>query len=473
MWPVWQGMTCLPTEKGASSTCSLGGYPVYAVNATSVAQIQAAVNFARNKALRLVVKNTGHDYMGKSVGAGALSIWTHHLTQIEYIPEYTSSDFRGKAAVAGAGVRTFDIAKIAHENGASLVGGQCATVGFAAVQIVTPDGVHRTVNAESHPDLFWAIRGGGASTWGVVTSVTVRLHPRHPLTSCWISFHTSAEVSKETFWKGVRAYAENFEHFADAGFYGFTNIRRNHAGYNGSDFSLGIEPMLAPNMSMESFDEVTRPFFDQLAALGIPFQAERRYFDSFHEGWAEIWPSEILVVAEPLDTPGSRLFPREVWTDPEGLTAILDTFRNISELGYDVTGFLIAPQNPFNVDNAVSPALRHALGYFSTSVEFPGNATSEHKAAAQEELMRNILDPWREVAPSSKFGGSYLNEANPMEPFWQDDLYGGNYPRLLEIKRKYDPNSLFYAVTGVGSEEWEVRSTEQGFRTQNGRLCRV
>lgn len=54
-----------------------GGYPVYVLNATNVAQIQIAVNFARNTGIRFVVKNTGHDFMGKSSGAGALSVWTH------------------------------------------------------------------------------------------------------------------------------------------------------------------------------------------------------------------------------------------------------------------------------------------------------------------------------------------------------------------------------------------------------------
>jgi hypothetical protein len=54
-----------------------GGYPVYVVNVTSVAQIQTSVNFAREFNVRLVVKNTGHDFSGKSLGAGALSIWTH------------------------------------------------------------------------------------------------------------------------------------------------------------------------------------------------------------------------------------------------------------------------------------------------------------------------------------------------------------------------------------------------------------
>jgi hypothetical protein len=54
-----------------------GGYPAYVVNATNVAQIQSSVAFAKTNNIRIVIKNTGHDFLGKSLGAGALSIWTH------------------------------------------------------------------------------------------------------------------------------------------------------------------------------------------------------------------------------------------------------------------------------------------------------------------------------------------------------------------------------------------------------------
>jgi hypothetical protein len=47
------------------------------VNVTNVGHIQAAINFARSQQIRLVIKNTGHDFSGKSLGGGALSIWTH------------------------------------------------------------------------------------------------------------------------------------------------------------------------------------------------------------------------------------------------------------------------------------------------------------------------------------------------------------------------------------------------------------
>lgn len=123
MWPLFEGRTCLPTAN-ASASCTVGGYSSYAVNVTNVAQIQLAVNFARNAGLRLVVKNTGHDFSGKSTGAGALGIWTHHLKEIDYIANYKTSSYQGPAVKMGAGVQAFEIYEKANELGFSVVGGE-------------------------------------------------------------------------------------------------------------------------------------------------------------------------------------------------------------------------------------------------------------------------------------------------------------------------------------------------------------
>ena len=102
----------------------MGGYSSYAVNVSNVAQIQLAVNFARNAGLRLVVKNTGHDFNGKSTGAGALGIWTHNLKDIEYYENYRSPSYTGPAVKMGAGVQAFEIYEKAKELGFTVVGGE-------------------------------------------------------------------------------------------------------------------------------------------------------------------------------------------------------------------------------------------------------------------------------------------------------------------------------------------------------------
>ena len=128
MYPLYQGRTCEPPAIHPSSTgnCTIGGYPSYAINATNVAQIQLGINFARNTGIRLVIKNTGHDFSGKSGGAGALSIWTHHLKDIQFLPNYVEDGgrYHGPAFKAGSGVQAWEIYEAATEEGLVVVGGE-------------------------------------------------------------------------------------------------------------------------------------------------------------------------------------------------------------------------------------------------------------------------------------------------------------------------------------------------------------
>jgi hypothetical protein len=70
----WSNDSCLPIS---SAPCSGSGYPVYVVDASTASHVQTAVNFARNNSIRLVVKGTGHDYLGRSVLSFALSITSY------------------------------------------------------------------------------------------------------------------------------------------------------------------------------------------------------------------------------------------------------------------------------------------------------------------------------------------------------------------------------------------------------------
>lgn len=132
MSPVAQGMTCMPPTLFDSGNCTRGGFPLYVINATEPKHVQLGVNFARNTGVRLVVKNTGHDFLGKSGGKDALSIWTHYFKSIEYLEKYEDENmgWSGPAFKAGVGVQAFEMYKFAHEKGHSVVGGEGETVGI-------------------------------------------------------------------------------------------------------------------------------------------------------------------------------------------------------------------------------------------------------------------------------------------------------------------------------------------------------
>lgn len=122
--PIYQGLTCQPPSIYDSGSCTLGGYPSYVIKATTVSDIQSGVNFARNDYLRLVVKNTGHDFAGKSAGYGALSIWTHGLKDIMFIENYDDGTYKGPAIKAGAGVQAFELYTFASQHGVVAVAGE-------------------------------------------------------------------------------------------------------------------------------------------------------------------------------------------------------------------------------------------------------------------------------------------------------------------------------------------------------------
>jgi hypothetical protein len=114
----------MPTDD-PSGTCTLGGYAAYSIDVENVAQVQLGVNFARNMNLRLTVKNTGHDYIGKSSGAGALNLWTHNLKDIQFIKKYKSAGYTGPAFKAGAGVQGFEILEAARDHDVTVLSGIC------------------------------------------------------------------------------------------------------------------------------------------------------------------------------------------------------------------------------------------------------------------------------------------------------------------------------------------------------------
>lgn len=121
-WPIFEGRTCQPKTDTSGSQCTIGGYPEYAVKVTNVAQVQLAINFARAANLRLVIKNTGHCYLGKSLGAGALSLWMHNMKGIDFLSDYKGPGYSGPALKLAAGVSVREVYEAAEKHGVTVLG---------------------------------------------------------------------------------------------------------------------------------------------------------------------------------------------------------------------------------------------------------------------------------------------------------------------------------------------------------------
>ena len=167
--------------------------------------VAAAVDFARESHLRLVVKGGGHSYQGTSNAPDSLLVWTRAMNKVSTHDAFVGQGCQGKqaptpAVTVEAGAMWIDVYNaVTTKAGRYVQGGGCASVGVAGLiqsggfgsmskgfgtaaaglleaEIVTADGVVRMVNACMNPDLFWALKGGGGGSWGVVTKLTLRTH---------------------------------------------------------------------------------------------------------------------------------------------------------------------------------------------------------------------------------------------------------------------------------------------------------
>ncbi len=157
------------------------------LNATDVAQ---ALGVARESGLPIAIRNGGHSYYASTEGGILLDL--RELTTFEI-------DREKRTAWAGAGMTAIEYTKAAAEHGLATGFGDTGSVGISGItlgggigyltrkygmtidsllgaEVVTADGQQLQVNANSHPDLFWAIRGGGGN-FGVVTRFHFQLHP--------------------------------------------------------------------------------------------------------------------------------------------------------------------------------------------------------------------------------------------------------------------------------------------------------
>ncbi|KAK4677478.1 hypothetical protein QC764_405020 [Podospora pseudoanserina] len=491
MFPLWQGQTCMPLDHPSQiyDNCTLGGYASYSVAVTKVSQIQLALNFARATNIRLVVKNTGHDFADKSMGAGSLSIWTHKLKDIQYIPDYTCNGHSGPALKLGSGVETEEVYQAAEAHNVTVVGGECRTVGMAggyiaggghspmsslvgmgadqvlSLDVVLPNGRFVTASQSSYPDLFWALRGGGGSTYGVVTSVTVKAYPQIPVSTLGFVFGTSPNVTADTFWAGVEAYTTYFDTFTAVGAYGYWLIVNIGPG----QFFFSMNPLWGGNMTLAQFQPLIQPFLDDLANLGISIDPVWNEYPSLYQAHSGTFPPENVGGAD--NRAASRLFPKDNFINPTKRNETMAAVRYAVEAGGILIGYNIraAPNSAVNQTNSVNPAWRETTGFFILAAAWPADASPAVIQAQSNILTNDWMARWRQVSPGA---GSYLSEGDINEPNWQQSFYGSHYPRLLQLKKKYDPTGLFYAHTAVGSEDWEVEGQLPGLPTQNGRLCK-
>ncbi|KAI1759608.1 FAD-binding domain-containing protein [Hypoxylon sp. FL1150] len=489
---VFEGVSCLPpTLTRTNATCTLGGMPSYVVKATNVAQVQIAVNFARNLNLRLIVKNKGHDFKAKSTGAGALSIWTNAFSSIEYLGssyKHVPSGYTGPAFKIGSGVEALALYEAADKLGLHIVGGNTRTVGIGggysaggghsplmsmygmaadqilSMEVVLPSGRFVSVDEKTNPDLFFALRGGGGSTWGIVTSLVIAAYEKKPVTTLTYSFAIGDVITEDAFWSGVDAVFAKFPEYADQGMYSYWSINCIFA------CTFAMAPQWGNDMDTAALTNLSAALFDDLSAVGVVVtDAVYTDYDGVIAAIDGTWPASTEEGGVWNFNTASRLFPRSNWENATLLAAQTAALRTSVETAGLILGYNVkAASNPaLNQTNAVNPAWRETLLHAMLGATWSQEATPADIAAANKNLVE-MMQPWRDASPGA---GAYLNEADINEPNWQQAFYGSNYDYLYQLKQQYDPWGLLWAPTAVGSEDWYITGQIDYYPTQNGKLC--
>ncbi|KAJ3520405.1 hypothetical protein NM688_g9166 [Phlebia brevispora] len=472
--------------------CEQGSIPIIGVDARSVKDVQAAVKFASTHNLRVVVKNTGHDYLGRSTARKSFLIWTHFMKNITFHGTFVpvggpkSAEYNDVVTLE-AGVQWGEAYPAVNARGRDIVGGISAggSVGAAGgwvqggghsalapkyglgvdnvvqITVVIADGSALTVNEYQHSELFWALRGGGGGTFGVVTSVTYRTHPSTPLILAIFSAFinstlpsgttTASPILEDLFVELVRMTPA----MSDGGWAGYTTVVPMPPT-NQPSLQMGY---IAPNVSWEKANSTMNPFFAFAEALAanstfqttgklIILAAETSPINSFATLWNMSFANTTGQVGSQVEIT-SRLLPRSLIEDNP--VKVAKTLLSVPFPSfYLVAGGAVADADPSST--GLNPAWRKALIHTITGVGWD-EGSSAAEIMQQRDQLKQYTAILNNLAPHS---GAYLNEATLYEPNPQYTFFGSHYERLKFIKEKYDSASLFVVASGVGSEDWDA-----------------
>ncbi|KAI3321641.1 FAD-binding domain-containing protein [Xylariaceae sp. AK1471] len=482
MWQQFNNDTCLVDP---DTPCSPAGYPAYVVNATTAMHVKLSLDFARKHNVRVVVKSSGHDYQGRSQAPGALSIWVHHMqsrkTHDSFRPQGCNFTIETSAVTVGGGSQLGTLYEELDKINQTIVGGNSKSVsvggyitggghsilaphyGMGAdqvleVEVVTPKGDIVTANECQNEDLFWAIRGGGGSTFGVMTSVTLATYPTPKVVAGIIGIYT-IDLTAPWIWDMVGYVLSQFPYLDSKGVSGYTFSSPNYTIPYGNGTltlaGLGGEFMIINTQDINDMQAIWDPIISHVNATwpNVVTTVAVEPYPSF-QSWFSVYYDQGQAGDD--EYVGSRLLDA---TSLANSTAVGEAFKISHGSAYLVAGKGVKDAKPRGGSTSVTPTWRKAIAHAVNGKSFtPLNATVRAEALA---TVNTLTEPLRQLAPDM---GAYVNENNPGEPDWQHTFWGENYERLLQIKREVDPEDVLWCHPCVGNDRW----VQQGYR-----LCRV
>ncbi len=401
--------------------------PAMIVRCTGVADVIAAVNFARAKNLLVSVRGGGHSVAGNAVCDGGLMIDLSSMNGIRVDPICRTARAEGGATMG-------DLDRETQVFGLATTGGIYAGTGIAGLtlgggigylnrkygltcdnllstDVVTADGGFLTANATENGDLFWALRGGGGN-FGVVTSFEYRIHSVGPVLAGMVAW--PLPHAKEV----LRFYREFSVSAPD-------ELRLDAilgTSPNGPILAIVVcwcGTIDAGERVLRPLREFGSPVHDTIAA--VPYKTIQNLLESFGyvPGHRNYWKSSFFreLSDEAIDTVVDSFFPPPA---PLCAVAIEQLGGAVSRVGERDTAF----------------SHRHVQHSILTIAYWEDPAATAKNIEWARKLYSSI-QPFLE-------DGVYVNYLGEDEG---DDrvkaAYGSNYERLVAVKKKYDPTNFF------------------------------
>jgi FAD/FMN-containing dehydrogenase len=410
--------------------------PALIVRASGVADIQRAVTFAREHALPISIKGGGHNVAGHAVSDGGLMLDLGGMRAVWVDPEAGTARGQGGALWADVDRETATFGRattggvISHTGvgGLTLGGGVGWLVGkhgmtidnLRSVDLVTADGEFVTASAEEHPDLFWALRGGGGN-FGVATSFAFALHPLREVLAGVVAYPVARARDMLAFYREFTAATPDaltvYAQIATNPTLGM-RVAAMAVCWSGdlADGARVLEPLRAYG---EPVIETIQP---------TPYAAWQRTFDpKYPHGRRYYWKGSLLA---DLQDPVLNAIVEHA-TDPSlpWLNATIECYRGaMNRFGATETAF---PHRDAHYQLVIVGAVDDPADD-ATAITW---ARGLHAATERYAL-----------------NGTFLN-FNALDRGDRRDRvragYGPNWARLVDVKRRYDPQNIFHENNNV------------------------
>ncbi|KAK8186483.1 hypothetical protein BC567DRAFT_253939 [Phyllosticta citribraziliensis] len=481
-----------PANFAPPRDCHQGSVSPYYIDVRKISDIQAAFSFSRNTKTILSVKNTGHDYKGRSSAPNSLALWLTNLKpplklEKNFEPEGCPGPV-GDGITMGGGQGMRGLYKFAEDNGVTVPGGTSSTVGAAGgwvsggghgfatntlglgvdnvlqIRAVLPDGRYVTANECQNQDIFFALRGGGGGTFGVNVEVTMKTYPKMSFQVANFAYTSSDPGNLRKF---LQLIAENANQWADGGWGGY--ITPGVAGDSASALTL-----LTPKLDHTAAVQDMKPVLDFAATPGVkPVVMSINTANTYWEAYSKyLGYGEGEKVGLPTAV-GSRLIPRVTFEDKSKRDALVDLLEdlvrkfnapsgdpNAAAYGARIQIFAVAPSNyklPGGRDtSSVTPAWRNAT--WEVFVNSVVNHANEASPLDTRQAFADAHEATERLIALTPGSGAYQNEADtfqsdPEETFWGTE----NYEKLYEIKRRVDPDNILTCHQCIGWQPGDVR----------------